>query len=85
VAASMLHAVGLQELIAQNSVDYYDIAVSLSDNQQKLESIRKKLNEDSQNHLLFNTLKTTRNIEEAYSYMYNRSLRGLKPEDFSFA
>ena len=85
VAASLLTALDLPELIAPNQAAYEDLAVDLATNPDKLKRIREKLAANHDTQPLFNTQLYTRHIEAAYVAMYERSQAGLPPADFSVA
>jgi len=63
VAASVLHAAGLDELIARDMNEYQNIAISLACNLEKRLAIRKYLIENRDRLPLFDTLRWTRNLE----------------------
>ncbi|HEY1288576.1 MAG TPA: tetratricopeptide repeat protein [Burkholderiales bacterium] len=83
VGASLLHAVGLPELIAASPADYERLALSLATEPGRLAKIRKKLADNIATHPLFDTALFTRHIEAAYAAMRERSLQGLRPQRFT--
>ena len=70
VAASLLQAVGLGELITTSQKDYEELAVTLAAEPQRLISIKRKLEENRS--LLFDTGLFTRRLESAYKAMHER-------------
>jgi predicted O-linked N-acetylglucosamine transferase (SPINDLY family) len=70
VAASLLHAVGLPELVTQSLADYEALALKLARDAALLASIRDKLAHNRRTAPLFDTRRTTRNLEAAYSQMW---------------
>lgn len=80
VAASLLHAVGLPELVARDTQDYERIAVGLASDPAALRAIREKLARNRLDHPLFDTERTARDFEVLYRAMHARSLAGLPPE-----
>jgi protein O-GlcNAc transferase len=80
VAASLLNAVGLPELIAHNSEDYERRAIDIASHPEKLRALRDKLAENRARKPLFDTKLITRQIEAAYTAMYARYQAGLAPE-----
>ena len=80
VAASLLHAIDLPELITQTQAEYEDLAVDLATHPEKLEKIKQKLNANRLTKPLFDTPRFTRNLEAAYTQMYKRYLADLPPE-----
>ncbi|MEZ0232874.1 MAG: tetratricopeptide repeat protein [Methylophilaceae bacterium] len=70
VAASLLHAAGLPELVTQSLDDYASLAIRLAQDASLLESIRGKLQQPSESLPLFNTPVFTRNLEQNYQQMW---------------
>jgi protein O-GlcNAc transferase len=66
VAASLLHAIDLPELITHSQHEYESLAVELALNPSKLKAIKRKLLENRDSSALFNTELFTKNIEELY-------------------
>lgn len=73
VAASILTAAGLPELIAPNLTAYEALALELATNPQRLRAIREKLVRNRQITPLFDTARFTRNLEAAYRAMLERA------------
>jgi predicted O-linked N-acetylglucosamine transferase (SPINDLY family) len=73
VAASLLKAIGLPELITQTQEDYEVMAFQLATNQEKLLAIRQKIDQNRLTTPLFNTVLFARNIEDAYFKMLQRN------------
>lgn len=80
VAASVLTAVGLPELITSSQQDYEELAVELATRPQLLQQIRHKLSQQRLTQPLFDSRAFTRNLEQAYRRMHERSLDGLPPD-----
>ena len=72
VAASLLNAIGLPELITQTPKDYQALAIELATNPRKLQSIKAKLAANRLTTPLFDTALFTQHIEAAYVQMYQR-------------
>ena len=85
VAGSLLHAIGLPELITDNLVDYEALALRLAREPQMLAGLRAKLDRNRPNWPLFQTDRFRRHIESAYQTMWERSQRGEPPVDFAVA
>ena len=83
VAASLLTALNLPELIASSQADDEKLAVDLAINPERLKIIRQKLKQNLQSTSLFNTSMFTRDIENAYTQMYDRYHDNL-PSDHIF-
>jgi len=80
VAASLLAAIGLQELITKSPQAYVDLAIDLATHLEKLGTIKHKLAENRLTTPLFNTELFTKHIEAAYTAMYERYQMGLPPD-----
>jgi protein O-GlcNAc transferase len=80
VAASLLNAVGLGELIVQSQAEYEQLAIELAHNPAKLERIKQKLQTKRLTTPLFDTQLITRHLEAAYEAMYRRYQAGLAPD-----
>jgi protein O-GlcNAc transferase len=79
VAASLLQAVGLPELITNSLEDYEALAVKLVQEPPLLATITAKLARNRNSCALFDTRLFTRRIEAAYEAMYGRFRAGLPP------
>jgi protein O-GlcNAc transferase len=80
VAASLLTAVGLPELIAADRVHYESLAVELARAPERVGEIRRKLAAARTGAPLFDTPRFTRSLEALYQRMYRRHHLGLRPE-----
>jgi predicted O-linked N-acetylglucosamine transferase (SPINDLY family) len=69
VAASLLTAVGLPELITPNLEVYQTLAIELGRSPQKLTALKQKLAANRTTYPLFDTPRFTRNLEKAYQAM----------------
>jgi predicted O-linked N-acetylglucosamine transferase (SPINDLY family) len=85
VAASLLRAVGLQELITTSLADYEALALKLAQDQSFLHAIKAKLARHRDTYPLFDTARFTRHIEAAYVTMWERNQRGEEPQAFAVA
>jgi protein O-GlcNAc transferase len=83
VAASLLHAVGLPELITTSLEDYEALAVRLAETPAELARLRNTLVANSATHALFDTDRFRRNIEAAYLDMHRRHQAGEAPADIT--
>lgn len=70
VAASLLHAVGLPEMIAPTLAEYETLALALARDSARLESLRQKLKRDRLSSPLFDSALFARHIEGAYTRMF---------------
>lgn len=81
IAASVLSAIGLQELITETQEDYEKAAIELALNPLKLEAIKEKLKRNKSTTNLFNTQKFTQEIEDAFMNIYDRYITGQQPSN----
>lgn len=79
MASSLLNAIDLPELITSNENDYEKIALDLATHPGKLKSLKTKLSINRDSTSLFDTARATKNIETAYTLMYERYLANKKP------
>jgi len=80
MAASLLNAVGLPELITTTAKEYESLAIELATNPIWLKEIKDKLLNNISNSLLFNSKLFTQNIELAYQEMYQRYRDEVTPD-----
>ncbi|HEX7791942.1 MAG TPA: hypothetical protein VF467_15615, partial [Afipia sp.] len=80
VAASLLRAMGLPELVTSSQDDYERLAVELATKPDRLKALRQKLADNRLTAPLFDTVRFTRHLEQAYGAMHTRRKAGQKPE-----
>lgn len=80
VAASLLHAVGLPELVAESPADYVSIAVGLALDPARMQALRSRLEQNLPGCALFDTPRFVGHLEDAYLQMLDRFDNGLAPE-----
>jgi len=83
VAASLLRAVGLPELITDSLQDYESLALTLARDRALLQSYRDRLIREPARLPLFDTVRTTRQIEVAYEEMVSRWTKDAVPASFA--
>ncbi len=83
VAASLLRAVGLPELVTGSIPEYEALAQKLAREPALLASFKGRLGQNRLTFPLFDTARFTRNIEAAYTTMRQRYQRGEQPEFFA--
>jgi protein O-GlcNAc transferase len=83
VAASLLNAAGLPELVTQTSDEYAALAVRLATDPHLLQSVRAKLSDCRATCALFDTDRFRRHLEAAYRTMWDIWRRGEAPQSFS--
>jgi predicted O-linked N-acetylglucosamine transferase (SPINDLY family) len=82
VAASVLSAAGLSELVTRTLGDYEALALKLARDPAELARLKTHLENTRLTVPLFDTDRLRRNIESAYITMYERALRGEAPAGF---
>ncbi len=80
VAASLVSALGLPELIARTPAEFEALAIALASDRARLEQVRAKLLANRSTAPLFDTPRFARHIEAAYAEMYERHLAGSPPD-----
>ena len=85
VAASLLNAIGLPELITSNQEEYEALAIDLALNPNNLTDITNKLSNNRLITPLFDTPLFTHNLEAAYIKMMERYQADLKPDHMFIA
>ena len=80
VAASLLNAIGLPELVTETQPEYEAFAIELATNPIKLKSIKHKLENNRLATPLFDTPQFAKHIEAAYLQMYERYMANLPPD-----
>ena len=80
VAASLLSAVGLPELISTSQEEYEALAIELATNPKQLKAIKDKLVKNLPSAPLYDTPLFTKHLESAYKTMYKKYHEGLEPD-----
>jgi len=80
VAGSLLHSVGLPELITHTAEEYESLAMELANNPEKIASLKARLAKNRATCPLFDTVLFTQHIESAYQAAYDRYHNGLPPD-----
>ena len=83
VAAGVLHAVGLHELVTKSLAEYEEQALALARDPERLAAIKAKLLRNRGTAPLFDTARFTRDLECAYTVIWERTQRGEPPQSFS--
>jgi predicted O-linked N-acetylglucosamine transferase (SPINDLY family) len=81
VAASLLSAIGLPELIAQTPQEYERLALELAQNPARLAALKQRLDANKARAPLFDSENFTKNLEAGYRLAYGRFLTGEKQGD----
>ncbi len=77
VAASLLHAVGLPDLIAETPEAYEALIADLAARPERLAEVRERLAQGRLTGPLFDTPRYTRHLEQAFAEAHQRRLEGL--------
>jgi predicted O-linked N-acetylglucosamine transferase (SPINDLY family) len=85
VAASLLSAMDLPELITQDLTSYEALALKLARDDVFRDALRDKLVANRDKNSLFDAAKFRRNIESAFSTMIDKARRGEAPSGFDVA
>jgi protein O-GlcNAc transferase len=83
VAASVLHAIGLPELVTSSLAEYEGLAAGLALDRDRLATIKVKLMRNRGTEPLFDTARFTRDLEAAYTIMCKRQQDGLPAASFA--
>jgi predicted O-linked N-acetylglucosamine transferase (SPINDLY family) len=83
VAASLLNAIGLPELVTHNLADYEALALHLARDKAALAAIKAKLHANRLTMPLFDTDRFRRHLEAAFTTMWERHNRGEPPDSFA--
>lgn len=79
MAASMLHALGLPELVTGSLADYGVLALKIATEPALCATLKDKLARNRENFPLFDTERSTRNLESAYTAMWHIYQNGERP------
>ena len=83
VGGSLLHAIGLPDLVTRSLDEYEALARKLATDPRALGAIKSRLWSNRATHPLFDTKRFARNIEKAYMAIWARHTRGEGPEHLS--
>ncbi len=79
IGASLLSALGLEELIATSAEDYQRIALDLARDGERLGALKAKLRGNLESEPLFDMARLARHLERAYELMWARHEAGQPP------
>ena len=83
VAASLLEAAGLPELVAESLPLYEAMALKLARDREHLAAVKAKLKANRDSCPLFDTARFTRHLEAAFTTMWERHQKGERPMHFA--
>ena len=79
VAASLVSAAGLPELVCNDLAEYEGLALALAHNPARLAALRERLDAQRWRCPLFDTVSFARHLEQAYAAIWDRHLTGQSP------
>ena len=82
VAASLVQASGIPELVARDPEEYFARALELARKPERLRELRERLAANRAQCALFDTERFCRHLEDAYTMMWQRDQQGLPPASF---
>ena len=85
VAASLLRAIDLPELVTATEAEFEELAVALARDPERYRALRQRLKENRLRAPLFDIRAFTSHLEAAYSAMHERYQAGLAPEHIEVA
>ncbi len=85
VGASLLHAVGLPELVTDSEEAYETLIARLAGDPAELAAVRARLQRNRLDQPLFDTRLYAEKIESAFTALHQRRLLGLEPADMAIA
>lgn len=83
VAASLLTAAGIPELITRSTAEFENLACDLARNAPMISALKTRLAQNRETTPLFDTARMTCNLESAYVEMWKRRQRNEKPSHLS--
>jgi protein O-GlcNAc transferase len=83
VAGSLLHAIGLPELVTGSLPEYEALALRLATCPAELRALRDRLAYNRSTHPLFDTPRWTRHLEAAFQEMWRLHCDGEQPRSFA--
>jgi protein O-GlcNAc transferase len=85
VAASLLNAIDLPELVAPDAAAYESLALALARDPQRLTALKERLAHNRERCALFDSARYTRDLEALFVRMHERHARGLPPDHLAGA
>ncbi|MCE2681222.1 MAG: hypothetical protein LW629_12490 [Burkholderiales bacterium] len=85
IAGSLLHSLGLGDLVAHSIAQYERLAIALATDSTRLKKIRQTLRANLASSPLFDTPRFARHLEAAYLQMYERLCAGKPVADIRVA
>lgn len=82
VSESLLKAIGLPELVAEDADGFVALAVALARDPARLAQLRQRIADNRFRAPLFDTERFTRHLERGFAMMVERAQNGLAPDHF---
>ncbi len=82
MSESLLTALGLPDLVAENEDEVVERCAALANDRARLAEIRARIATNRSVAPLFDTLRFTRHLERAYEMIVERARKGLEPDHF---
>ena len=83
VAASLLNAIEMPELITSSIQEYEELAIALGNDHQRVLALKQKLENNKLTTPLFDSSLFTQNIEELFALMFESYYNEMSPTSFS--
>ena len=83
MAGSLLHAVGLPQLVTYSLADYERLALALAHDRAAIAPLKETLGQNRARCALFDTARFSRHLETAYQTMWQRHQAGAPPASFA--
>lgn len=83
VAASLLHAIGLPDLVTTSLEEYEGLALRIAQQPLLLKGFRERLERNQKSYPLFDADRYRRNLESAFTRMWQSWQQGRAPEAFA--
>jgi predicted O-linked N-acetylglucosamine transferase (SPINDLY family) len=80
VTESLLNAIGLPELVADDAQGYEDMAVALYENPERIADFKQTIDDNKMIKPLFDAERFCRHLETAYEMAVERAKQGLEPD-----
>ena len=77
---SLLNAIGLPELVADDAQAYEDMAIALYENPERIAAFKQTIDDNKMIKPLFDAERFCRHLETAYEMTVARAKEGLEPD-----
>jgi len=84
MAAALLTAAGMEELITHSLTEYEKTAIGIAKNPQKLKTLKRKLQKNLPKSKLFDTKEFVKNLEFIYQLVFRLYKSGNRPHSLEF-